>query len=128
MNRQEPYIGMPIILGDFDDQVSCCGHTEVQPRETDNADVMRRQQMEEAQQTDDRREQMQHMQNMQNMQNGNTMNQTMQARQPMVLAMAYVPWQRWNEVYAYDEGLDKGTIFPDLYLPFEGRSVGGKRR
>ena len=126
---------MPIVLGDFDDdQMACCGNMEIQPRETGNAEMMQRQQnedgqrMEERQRTDDRREQMQHMQNTQNMQSGSTMNQTMQARQPMVLAMAYVPWQRWNEVYAYDEGLHHGTIFPDLNLPFEGRRMGGKRR
>ena len=49
-------------------------------------------------------------------------------RQPMMLAMAYVPWQKWTEVYPYDEGLKKGTIFPDLYLPFEGKRKGGMRR
>jgi len=30
------------------------------------------------------------------------------------LAMAYVPWQNWNEVYEIDKVLHKGTIFPEL--------------
>ena len=104
MNRKEPYIGMPVILGDFDDfddfdhakdhlddQVPCCGKMETRVEQNRAAD---------------------HPQNM----------------QPMALAMAYVPWQKWTEVYPYDEGLKKGTIFPDLYLPFEGKRKGGMRR
>ncbi len=34
------------------------------------------------------------------------------------LAMAYVPWQRWNTVFSAEEALCKGTIFPELDLPF----------
>ncbi len=38
------------------------------------------------------------------------------------VAMAYVPWQRFNGIY---EDLEKafctGTIFPDLDKPFTGR-------
>ena len=51
-----------------------------------------------------------------------------QTRQPMMLAMAYVPWQRWQETYPLEEGFRRGTIFPDLDLPFEGKRVGGMRR
>lgn len=40
------------------------------------------------------------------------------------LAMAYVPWQIWNDVYTTDEILSKGTLFPELYKPFKG--VGGR--
>ncbi len=36
------------------------------------------------------------------------------------LAMAYVPYQIWNEVYTTDEILSKGTLFPELYKPFMG--------
>ena len=43
------------------------------------------------------------------------------------LAMAYVPWQRWQNPYEYEEGLKAGTIFPDLNLPFLG-AQGGMRR
>ena len=41
----------------------------------------------------------------------------------MPLAMAYVPWQDWNQVYEPCKGLEEGTIFPELNLPFLGRSV-----
>lgn len=36
------------------------------------------------------------------------------------LAMAYVPWQRWNEVYPIEKALCMGTLFPELSLPFMG--------
>ena len=35
----------------------------------------------------------------------------------MALAMAYVPWQHWDE-----EGLACGTIFPELNKPFYGKA------
>ncbi len=38
-------------------------------------------------------------------------------------AMGYVPLQRWTQTYSLDCGLERGTIFPDLDLPFgTGRS------
>lgn len=37
------------------------------------------------------------------------------------LAMTYTPWQRWGEVYNAEKGLDRGTIFPALDMPFSGR-------
>ena len=36
------------------------------------------------------------------------------------VAMAYVPFQQWNEIYAADKGLSVGTMFPCLNLPFVG--------
>ena len=38
------------------------------------------------------------------------------ARTP--LAMAYVPFQEWGDVYDDDEAISRGTLFPDLKLPF----------
>lgn len=37
------------------------------------------------------------------------------------IAMTYTPWQRWGEVYHGEKGLDRGTIFPALDMPFSGR-------
>ena len=37
------------------------------------------------------------------------------------VAMTYTPWQRWCEPYCAQKGLERGTIFPDLDLPFAGR-------
>ena len=37
------------------------------------------------------------------------------------LAEAYIPMQRWEEVFAPEEGTRKGTIFPSLYRPYEKR-------
>ena len=36
----------------------------------------------------------------------------------MPLAMAYVPMQKWKTVYSNDVALNRGTIFPELDLPF----------
>lgn len=37
------------------------------------------------------------------------------------LAMAYVPWQKWRGIYDVCEGFQRGTIFRELDMPFEGR-------
>ena len=41
------------------------------------------------------------------------------------LAMAYVPFQQWGETYGDDEAHSRGTLFPELDLPF---SKGGNAR
>lgn len=38
------------------------------------------------------------------------------------LAHAYVPFQYITEVYEPDQGLQKATIFPQLYMPYENMS------
>lgn len=42
------------------------------------------------------------------------------------IAMAYVPWQKWKCVYDAEEGINSGTIFPELELPFYGESYACK--
>ena len=39
---------------------------------------------------------------------------------PMVVAMAYVPMQEYEEIYPLDEGFNAGTIFPELDKSFLG--------
>ena len=42
------------------------------------------------------------------------------------IAMAYVPMQQWKDTYPPSEALTRGTLFPELDLPFEGyRTRGG---
>lgn len=36
------------------------------------------------------------------------------------LAMAYVPWQQFNKIYAPKDAFMYGTIFSELNLPFLG--------
>ena len=36
------------------------------------------------------------------------------------IAMAYVPWQQFDKIYAPKDGLCQGTIFPELNLKFCG--------
>ena len=42
------------------------------------------------------------------------------------LAMAYVPWQKWQALYEAEKGFCRGTIFAELDKPFEG--TGGRLR
>ena len=37
------------------------------------------------------------------------------------LAMAYVPFQQWGQIYEPERALDAGTLFPDLDKPFYGK-------
>lgn len=38
------------------------------------------------------------------------------------LAMAYVPWQRFERMYEdLDKAFETGTVFPELNKPFTGR-------
>lgn len=36
----------------------------------------------------------------------------------MQLAMAYVPWQQWEQTNPIDQALIRGTLFPELDFPF----------
>ena len=44
----------------------------------------------------------------------------------MPIGMAYVPWQKWQDIYEHGKGLECGTIFRELDKPFLGK--GGMRR
>lgn len=37
------------------------------------------------------------------------------------IAMAYVPWQMWRDLYEAPKALQCGTVFGELYKPFLGR-------
>lgn len=43
------------------------------------------------------------------------------------LTMAYVPMQKWTEVYSEPDALCRGTLFPELDKPFYGKFTGAKR-
>lgn len=38
----------------------------------------------------------------------------------MPIGMGYVPWQKWGQTYSPEQGLKRGTIFPELDYPFAG--------
>lgn len=46
------------------------------------------------------------------------------------LAMAYVPYQQWEEPYGEMIAIERGTIFPSLDLPFIGEEAvpSGRKR
>ena len=54
---------------------------------------------------------------------GGAMQSTFPAK--VSLAMAYVPFQRFENLYESDKALDRGTLFACLDLPFYGS---GKER
>ncbi len=37
------------------------------------------------------------------------------------VAMAYVPWQNYGNIYPMPQALQNGTMFPELNLDFAGR-------
>lgn len=39
------------------------------------------------------------------------------------IAMAYVPFQKWEKPYDMDTGLARGTVFPSLDKPFIGKGA-----
>jgi len=39
------------------------------------------------------------------------------------LGMAYVPMQKWEKLYESELGLNRGTIFSQLDLPWIGEEV-----
>ena len=39
------------------------------------------------------------------------------------LAMAYVPMQKWQDIYSTDAAFERGTIFSQLDKPFLARRV-----
>lgn len=45
---------------------------------------------------------------------------------PVVPAMAYVPYQQTGKQYCVDVGFEKGTLFPVLNKPF--KCAGGEKR
>lgn len=49
--------------------------------------------------------------------------QATERRRRLPLVMAYVPWQEWGERYDGERGFELGTVFPNLYYPFEGSGV-----
>lgn len=36
----------------------------------------------------------------------------------MPVAMAYVPWQQFNQTYPVEQAMSRGTLFPELDFPF----------
>ncbi len=36
----------------------------------------------------------------------------------MPIGLGYVPWQRWGQTYPLSQGFERGTIFPELDMPF----------
>lgn len=48
------------------------------------------------------------------------------ANEDVPLAMAYVPFQRWQMLYDESVGLERGTIFKQLDKPFIGEEAVGR--
>ena len=63
--------------------------------------------------------------NYRSMQSSNSMTRR-DVRNDKSLAMAYVPWQTWRDIYDAEKGLERGTIFQELDMPFLGK--GGAKR
>lgn len=44
-------------------------------------------------------------------------------KQTCYLAIANIPMQNWNGTYEVEKAFQRGTIFPELDLPFLGKEV-----
>ena len=44
----------------------------------------------------------------------------------ILLAMAYVKWQEWQDIYEPCKALERGTLYLELDKPFTGK--GGRKR
>lgn len=53
--------------------------------------------------------------------------QTTDKRRRKAVAMAYVPWQEFDQAFEPQRALSVGTIFPELYKPFTGKNGGCRR-
>ena len=53
--------------------------------------------------------------------------QNCQCLDELPLGIAYVPWQKWKNVMCPKDGMEHGTIFADLVLPFYGCNYRGRR-
>lgn len=56
-----------------------------------------------------------------NMLNEQNYKQTTALPENPVPAMAYIPFQQWDDTYEVSTGYNAGTIFPVLNKPFYGR-------
>ena len=45
----------------------------------------------------------------------------MRTQNTWAIAMCYVPWQKWQNIYKPENALCAGTIFQELDLAFLGR-------
>lgn len=50
----------------------------------------------------------------------NPMSRGMCSNDEFPIGMAYVPWQKWRDLYEPDKALKRGTIFAELDKPFLG--------
>ncbi len=131
MDRIEPYIGMPIILGDCDAQMSGSAESGMQMQEQTMQMQSEMPQAHTAAQTGESSQNhqpappVQQHQACLNDQNCEICPQPPQ--QTMMPGMAYVPWQIWQQPYDYEKGFEVGTIFPDLDFPFLGYQGGRKK-
>ncbi len=39
------------------------------------------------------------------------------------LATAYIPFQNYGQIYSPQEALTKGTLFPQLYRPYQRKRI-----
>lgn len=144
---RDPYIGMPINMGGHCDTVSTMPPTQPQPQPPETASQPPAAAAQPPQTANQQSSQSANQQSSQppappqnadqqtltsaaSSQSGNRRQAEENASGfdamylgSLPLAMAYVPMQQWKNVYSPQEGLSRGTIFSELDLPFEGRTI-----
>lgn len=143
---KDPYIGMPINMGGRCDTMQTTPpmqHTEQpqlstqtsqasQPPQNVNQQATQKENLQQLPSSQDEKRQAMQQSAPQQSENirqaeENTSSFDATLLENLPLAMAYVPMQQWKNIYPLQEGLSRGTIFHELDLPFEGRTILSER-
>ena len=130
MDRIEPYIGMPIVLGGCDANMTDTAETGMQLQEHTvqmQSEPSQGHTASRPGETPQRRQPDQPVSQQGCLSDKNCEICPQPHQQTMMPGMAYVPWQIWQQPYDYEKGFEVGTIFPDLDYPFLGYQ-GGRRK
>ena len=102
---RDPYIGMPLVIGSRQAQCESCGQSSVNNQNS----AMGCGPLGDVPQL-----------GWQGGSAGNAGGFDAMYLGSLPLASAYIPYQQWKTTYTIEGALQRGTIFPELDLPFEG--------
>lgn len=108
---KDPYIGMPIVIGRRQASCDSCGNSSINPSDnrSQSGMAMGCGPLGDVPQL-----------NWQGGSAGKASGFDAMYLGSLPLASAYIPYQQWKTTYTLEGALQRGTIFPELDLPFEG--------
>lgn len=106
---RDPYIGMPIVIGSRQSYCESCGQSNSERQQMQPSPAMGCGPLGDVPQL-----------NWQGGSAGRASGFDAMYLGSLPLASAYIPYQQWKTTYTLEGALQRGTIFPELDLPFEG--------